>query len=226
MDSLTAIGLGLAGVLAGVPVAALAYSAPVTGPVRMPPRWWVGGPAKPALVATAAGGSGAASAVIGAAVPTPALAAFWLHAVLGIGLSIIDVRTHRLPFRVTGALWASSGLCFIAAAAVDADATMLTRAVTAGTATAVVLLIVALALPGELGLGDVALAGAITFNLGWLSWTTAATGLIAGLLIQSAADLTRRISGRTQTALPMGPALIAGWMLAVVHTALQAQPHV
>ncbi|WP_285687878.1 prepilin peptidase [Actinoplanes sp. NBRC 103695] len=220
MNGLTAIGLGLAGALAGVPVAALAYSASGAGPVRMPQRWWAGGPARPARVMATAGATGAAGAIIGAAVPpTFALPAFWVFAVLGVGLAIIDARCRRLPHRLTGALWASSGLCFVVVAATGGGAQPVIRAAGAGFATAAVLLLVALALPGQLGLGDVMFAGAVTFTLGWLSWQAAVIGILAGLLTQGVVVLAVKVFGRDQAASPMGPALLTGWLLAIALTA-------
>jgi leader peptidase (prepilin peptidase)/N-methyltransferase len=221
VNSFATIGLGLAGALAGVPVAALAYNAPVAGPVKMPQRWWVGGPARPALVVATAGSSGAAGAIIGAVVPpTFALPAFWLFAVLGVGLAVIDARCRRLPHRLTGALWASSGLCFVVVAATGGGMQPVIRAAAAGIATAAVLLVVALALPGQLGLGDVMFAGAVAFTLGWLGWEAAVIGILAGLLTQGVVVLAVKVFVRDRaTSSPMGPALVTGWLLAVALTA-------
>jgi leader peptidase (prepilin peptidase)/N-methyltransferase len=216
MDSLAATGLGLAGALAGVPVAAIAYSTPESGRVRLPERWWTGGPARPALVMVTATCAGAAAAIIGAVLPpTLALPSFWLFAVIGVGLAIIDVRCRRLPHSLTGALYVSSGFCFVAAAVTGGDVEPLARAIGAGAATAAVLLVVALALPGQLGLGDVVLAGAVTFSLGWLGVQVAVVGLIAGLTVQGVAAIVVKLRRAGMAALPMGPALVAGWLLAV-----------
>lgn len=217
-NSPAAIGLGLAGALAGVPIAAIAYGAQVSGPVRLPARWWTGGPARPTEVIGTAVLAATAAAVIGANVPWGvALPAFWLIAVVGVGLAIIDVRCCRLPHRLTGSLWLSSGLSFLAAAVPGGDIEPLLRAAGAGAATSAILLLVALAMPGQLGLGDVVLAGATTFSLGWLSWQAAATGLLAGLLLQGIMRIagSRRRAERAKAS-PMGPALIAGWLLAVM----------
>ncbi|WP_433615359.1 prepilin peptidase [Dactylosporangium sp. CA-139114] len=218
MTVLTATALGFAGALAGIPVAAVAYSTSTTGPVRLPARWWAGGPAPTAVVLVTATATGIAAAIIGAAVPpTLTLPAFWLFAVLGTGLAIIDARYRRLPHQLTGALWASSGLCFALAAISGEGMARLLRAAGAGAATATVLLVVALILSGQLGLGDVVLAGAVTLNLGWLSIQGAVVGLLAGLVLQGVAAIAIRLWRTIDALTPMGPALFVGWLLGIVY---------
>lgn len=217
MNSLAATGLGVAGTLAGIPVAAIVYSMPATGRVHLPKRWWIGGPARPALVFATAICTGAAAAIVGAVVPaTFALPSFWLVAIVGVGLAIIDVRRRRLPFGPTGALWALCIGCFAVTVAISGNATPLIRAVTMGCATSAALLLVALAMPGQLGLGDVVFAGAITLSLGWLGWQPAALGLLTGLALQGAVALVAKLRRRGNDPIPMGPALVVGWLLAVV----------
>lgn len=216
MTGLAVIGLGLAGALAGIPVAAVAYDTRATGPVRLPQRWWLGGPARPVLVVVTAGFAGAAAAIVGAVLPpTPALPPFWLFAVVGVGLAIIDVRRRRLPHRLTGLLCISSALCFVVDALHGGTVEPLLRAVGSGAATAATLLLVALALPGQLGLGDVALASVATLTLGWLGLLTALTGLLAGLLFQSIAAIAVKLRRPGVATMPLGPALVAGWLLAL-----------
>jgi leader peptidase (prepilin peptidase)/N-methyltransferase len=216
LNTATAIVLGLAGALAGVPVAAVAYSTPTTGRLQLPRRWWLGGPARPALIAVTAACTGAAATIIAAVLPpTLVLPSFWLFAVVGVGLAIIDVRCRRLPHSLTGILFVSSGLCFVAAAATDGGPEPLIRAIVSGTAATAILLVVALALPGQLGLGDVAFGGAVAFSLGWLSWHAAVAGVLGGLLIQGIVGLVARLRRTTDAMLPMGPALITGWLLAI-----------
>ncbi|MGC9671407.1 prepilin peptidase [Planosporangium sp. 12N6] len=151
--------------------------------------------------------------LIGGLLPlSPALPAFWIFAVLGVGLAIIDVRQRRLPHALTGTLWATSVLCFATTATLTGNVSPLLRALIAGLVASTALLIVALALPGQLGLGDVTLAGAITLNLGWLSWQATATGFLGGLVIQGFVGLAAKVRTRSNNAVPMGPALVAGWL--------------
>ena len=82
---------------------------------------------------------------------------------------------------------------------------------------AYVLTVVAVAFPGRLGLGDVAFAGALQLTLGWFGTGTAVTGLAAGLLLAlpPALMLARRRGAQGPALLPLGPALLGGWLLAV-----------
>jgi leader peptidase (prepilin peptidase)/N-methyltransferase len=79
-------------------------------------------------------------------------------------------------------------------------------------------LAVALALPGQLGLGDVVLIGWIAMTLAWLGWDRLGVGLLAGLLLQAVAAAVALVWLRRRNmdaGLPMGAALVAGWLLAV-----------
>ena len=215
MNLLAVLAASGAGAVAGVPVAAVAYAMSAEGPVRLPARWWRGRPARPSIVAGTALITGASAGLAVGSVPmTAAAPAFWLFAVVGIGLSIMDVRRHRLPHALTGGLWAACIVCFTAAATVEGDVDPLRRAIIAGVAASAGLLAIALALPGQLGLGDVVLGGAVTLSLGWLSWRAALLGLVAALLLQAAVGLGVSVRAR-QAVIPMGPALIAGWLVAI-----------
>ncbi|WP_433530281.1 prepilin peptidase [Micromonospora sp. CA-263727] len=203
--------------IAGVPMAAIAHGVPAAGQVRLPRGWWAGGAAQPRFVIATAACTGLVAAMIGAAVPVNVtLPAFWIFAVVGVGLAVVDVRRRRLPHRLTGMLWASSGLCFVVSAHATGDTGDLARACAVGAIVAAVMLVIALALPGQLGFGDVVFTGAITFNLGWLSWQAAAIGLLAGLLLQAALAVVGRLRRSGNSPTPMGPALVAGWCLGAV----------
>lgn len=217
MNILTASGFGLAGALAGIPLAAIAYSAPAHGNLRLPAGWWRGAPARLLTVAAVSLTTGAITAAVGSLLPTSAaLPAYWLFAVLGVGLAIIDVRQHRLPHVLTGTLIFTCLTSFVIVAAMSGNPAPLLRAVIAGVIATTTLFVIALSLPGQLGLGDVTLVGAITMSLAWLSWHAAAHGLIIGLTLQGVLGFLARTRSRSRTALPMGPALLAGWLAAIL----------
>jgi leader peptidase (prepilin peptidase)/N-methyltransferase len=78
-------------------------------------------------------------------------------------------------------------------------------------------LLIAILPRGGLGLGDVKLAAVLGFALGYQGWSAVAVGLLVPPLINGPWALfllvTRR-AGRS-TALPFGPALLIGALLAV-----------
>src|SRR6185312_9463298 len=78
---------------------------------------------------------------------------------------------------------------------------------------------VALALvrPGGMGLGDVKLAGLLGLYLGWLSWSAVVIGTFAGFLFGGLVGVAMVAAGRAsgKTAVPFGPYMLAGTMLAV-----------
>ncbi|GAB1644379.1 prepilin peptidase [Krasilnikovia sp. MM14-A1259] len=214
MNVIAAGGFALAGALAGIPVAAIAYSAPAHGGLRIPRGWWHGAPARRSTSASISLLTGATSGIVTwSLTASPVLPAFWIFAVLGVGLAIIDLRRHRLPHAITGILAGASVVCFTIAVALGASPAPLLQALAAGLITASVLLMIALALPGQLGLGDVVFSGVIALNLGWLSMGAVMTAIVTGFLIQGGVALVARTSGATQETLSLGPALLAGWLL-------------
>jgi leader peptidase (prepilin peptidase)/N-methyltransferase len=216
MNLLATGGCAVAGAIAGVPLAALAYGVRPDGPVRIPPRWWTGDPASRLAILAVSTLCAGAGAAIGAVAPAnAALPAFWFFAVVGVPLAIIDLRCRRLPYLLTGSAAGVSELCFTIAVMTGTRADAMVRAVLTGLIAVAVLLIVALAMPGQLGLGDITFSGAIALNLGWVSWQAAFYGVACGWLLQSAIMLATRSMCRSRRDCPMGPALILGWMLTV-----------
>jgi leader peptidase (prepilin peptidase)/N-methyltransferase len=217
VNTLAASGFAVAGAVAGIPIAAIAFAAPAHGAIRMQGRWWLGRPARPATVGTISLLTGTAAGFVTGFLPlSPALPAFWIFAVLAICLAVIDLRRHRLPHAITGTITITSIGSFTIAAVVSGSSTSLLRALATGSIAAGALLIVALTLPGQLGLGDVALAGAVALNLGWLSWQAAVVGMVGAFALQGTAALAVRARRKRGVVMPMGPALIAGWLTGVL----------
>ncbi len=218
MDILAASGFAVAGALAGVPIAAIAYSVPAQGRIRVSHRWWRGEPARPAAVTTVSLLTATtAGLVTGYLPPSPALPAFWLFAVLGVGLAITDLRRHRLPHAMTGTLWIACMAGVATESLVARQARPLIEAALVGAAVTMLALVIGLALPGQLGLGDVSLFGVIALSLGWLGLDTAVVGLLVGISVQSAAAFANVLRTRTMRHhMPLGPALLTGWLVAIV----------
>jgi leader peptidase (prepilin peptidase)/N-methyltransferase len=176
--------------------------------------WLHAGPAcrcSPRSVAVVPAGA-AISAVLAVAVgPTGLLPVYLLAAVPGLLLAVIDLRCLRLPDRLVGALVV---LGAVPSALLRPERTG--PALVAGGVVLTAYLALALLPRGGLGLGDVKLAAALGLILGFGGWPAVVTGLVAAHLINGVVAvflLIGRRAGRRH-ALPFGPALLAGAVLA------------
>ncbi|HEU4423537.1 MAG TPA: prepilin peptidase [Pilimelia sp.] len=169
-------------------------------------------------------GAGGAPDPRDAAAATAVLAAFLLVAVAGVLLTAIDLACLRLPDRVVAPALGGALALLGAASAVTGAAGDLVRAVVAALALASGYLVLALLPGGHLGLGDVKLCLPLGLLLGWLGWPAVLLGAALPHVVNGPVALgllmTRRAGRRT--ALPLGPALLAGALLAVVaHSVLR-----
>jgi leader peptidase (prepilin peptidase)/N-methyltransferase len=209
------LGLSVAATLASIPVTAVSYALPRTGSPRLPSRWWCGAPAPPTQAILVAVVTGACTVPVCLRDTTiVALPAAWITTVLGIGLAVTDLRTHRLPHAATGLLWTAWLTCLAVEAAQTGSPDRLTRAAIAAAAVVGLLLLLALALPGQLGLGDINLAGVIAFSLARVSWAAMLLGLLAGLTLQAVITTPIVLAKGSRQTRALGPALMAGWLLA------------
>jgi leader peptidase (prepilin peptidase) / N-methyltransferase len=148
----------------------------------------------------------------------PVLAAFAVFGVLGVALSAIDIAVHRLPDKLTlpgyPALLALLGI----ATAAGHDVTALLRALLAAMALAACYLLLAIIGRGQLGGGDVKLAGLAGLALGWLGWPPVIFGTALGFVLSALVSLAllaaRRITLRSEIC--FGPFLLGGALLAAI----------
>ncbi|GIF04639.1 prepilin peptidase [Actinoplanes siamensis] len=217
MEVSTVLAAGLAAGAAGVPAAALAYAASPEGPIRLSRRWWRGEPATFSAVALVAALTAATAGFVCAAVPlSPVLPAYWLFAVVAVVLLIIDLRQRRLPHVLTSVLWFAFITGFAAESLAGGEPRRFVEAVIAGAVVTMLALVTAIGFPGQLGLGDVNLAGAVAMSLGWFGPSTAVRGLVTAVIIQALVGIVSIWStGNRQIAVPFGPALLIGWLLAI-----------
>jgi leader peptidase (prepilin peptidase)/N-methyltransferase len=149
--------------------------------------------------------------------PTPALPAYLYLAAIAIALATIDLEARRLPDAIVLPSYLVGALLLIAAGTANENWSSGGRALLAMATLAACYVVVALLYPDGIGLGDVKLAGLLGLFLGWLSWSAvwigALTGLLVGGLVATALLATGRAS--RQAAIPFGPAMLAGAMLAV-----------
>ena len=134
-----------------------------------------------------------------------------------LALSIIDLRTMRLPREITYAT-ALIGVPLLVVAALVARqphriGTMCIGAAIAG----VFMWLVYVLSRGGLGDGDVRLAPLLGAYLGWLGLGYVPIGLFCGFLLGSIVGVAAMVVGRAgrRSALPFGPFLAAGTVLAV-----------
>ena len=148
---------------------------------------------------------------------SPAVA-WWLLAVTGSVLAIVDTETYRLPARLVGPLAAVEALTLIVKAIVLDEPQRLFRALLAAAAVAGVYFLIALISPPTMGLGDVYVAGITAGLLGWASWSHVLIGQIImwllGPVVLIAVAVARPQNRGMNMHVPMGPALVVGALVA------------
>jgi len=148
----------------------------------------------------------------------PETVAFAFLGALGVALAAIDITVQRLPDRLTLPAYPILIALLMVAAIAGRDVTALARALLGGVALAGGYLLLALLRPGQLGGGDVKLAGIAGLALGWLGWPTLIAGAVLGFLLSAVVSLAllalRRITLRSEIC--FGPFLLGGALLAIL----------
>ena len=150
----------------------------------------------------------------------PDVVAFAVLGVLGVGMGYVDLRRHLLPDRFTVPALVA-GAVLLAAAVVAGGSpgwTGYARAWACAGGLLLVYLLMALAYPSGLGLGDVKLAGALGLHLGWLGWWGPVVGTFAAFLIGGLVGVVLLVAGRAtrRSAVPFGPSMLLGALAAVL----------
>lgn len=148
---------------------------------------------------------------------SPALLAYSCFTAHGICLATLDLTARRLPNTVLASAYATTALLLGAGAVESHNDHAVIRAVAVCAVSLTVFGIVYLLAYGQLGGGDVKLAGLLGLVLGWLGWGTALAGLWAGLLIAAGGALLHRAQRRNDdVGLPLGTFLIAGSLTVIM----------
>jgi leader peptidase (prepilin peptidase)/N-methyltransferase len=147
----------------------------------------------------------------------PATIALAWGAAAAVVLGSVDLAVHRLPDRVTYPAFVVCAVALAGDAAVLGTWWPLARAGVAAAATLLVTAGVSALVPEALGFGDVKLLGGLGLVLGWFGWTILLTGVFLGVLVGGLASLVLLASRRAgwRTAIPFGPPLLAGAVLAL-----------
>jgi leader peptidase (prepilin peptidase)/N-methyltransferase len=133
-------------------------------------------------------------------------------------VSVIDLEHYVIPNRVVYPTIALALPLLAGAAALEHDWARFAHALIGGAVAWTLLLLVHLISPRGMGFGDVRLSFILGLYLGWLGAGHVALGLFLGFFLGSVAGIAliaiRRRSRKE--AIPFGPFLAAGAMLAVL----------
>ncbi|TCC18294.1 prepilin peptidase [Kribbella speibonae] len=151
----------------------------------------------------------------------PDATAFAFIGALSVALAAVDIAVQRLPDRLTLPLYPGLTVLFGIAAVLNGDPAAFVRAVLGAVALGGVYLILALLSRGQLGGGDVKLAGGLGIALGWLGWPTLVSGAILGFVIMGVVSFGLLVARRVtlRHAISFGPFMLGGALLAVLTTA-------
>ena len=148
----------------------------------------------------------------------PVLPAFLYLAAVGLALALIDLDVRRLPDALTLPSYpVLAGLLGIAALA-GSDSGGFVRALLGGAALYAFYFALCFAHPAGMGFGDVKLSGLLGMATAWLGWGPWAVGLFLGFLLGGVVGIGVILLGRggRKTALPFGPFMLLGALLAVL----------
>jgi leader peptidase (prepilin peptidase)/N-methyltransferase len=148
----------------------------------------------------------------------PSVAAFGFLGALGVALAAIDIAVQRLPDILTLPAFPILITLLAIASAIEHDGGALLRALLGGLTLAAAYLLLAVLRPGQLGGGDVKVAGLAGIALAWLGWPILLIGGCLGFVLSAVVSLallaTRRITLRSSIC--FGPFLLGGALLAVL----------
>jgi leader peptidase (prepilin peptidase)/N-methyltransferase len=146
------------------------------------------------------------------------LVAFLYLAAVGVALAAIDLDVKRLPNALTLPSYVVGAVLFGAIALVDSDIGPLLRALAGMVALYAFYFLLVLVYPRGMGWGDVKLAGVLGLFLGWLGWGELLVGAFLGFLLGGVVGgllmATRRATRKS--AIPFGPFMLAGALLAIL----------
>jgi leader peptidase (prepilin peptidase)/N-methyltransferase len=150
--------------------------------------------------------------------PDTALPAYLYLAAVGLALALIDIDTHRLPNALTYPSYPVALVLLGTAAATHSGSGSLVRALIGGAVMFAFYVLLVLAYPAGMGLGDVKLSGVLGLYLGWLGYGVLAVGLFLGFLLGGVFGVALIASGKggRKSKVPFGPFMLAGALVAVL----------
>jgi leader peptidase (prepilin peptidase)/N-methyltransferase len=150
--------------------------------------------------------------------PRPGAAGVPLPRRVGLALALIDLDCKRLPNALTLPSYPSPSSSSALRRSPAAPAAASAEHCSAGLAMYAVYFALCFAYPAGMGFGDVKLAGVLGLYVGWLGWGEWAVALFLGFLLGAVfgiALMAVRRGGR-KTAVPFGPFMLLGTLIAVL----------
>lgn len=138
--------------------------------------------------------------------------AFLYLMAISVALTMIDLDTHRLPNAIVLPAYPVMLALLTAASALSGDWGALLRGVSGMVALAAAYLLLALAVPGGMGFGDVKLAGVIGLALAYLGWGPLAVGSFGAFLLGGTFAIVLVVTRRAgrRSGIPFGPWMVGG----------------
>lgn len=142
----------------------------------------------------------------------PELPAFLTFVVTLIILSAIDLEHRRIPNKILGPASVAAAVLLAGAAVISGAPGLLVRVALGALAYGVPMLLIALAAPSGMGMGDVKLAAYLGGHLAWFSMAHVAVGAFLGFFLGSFVGLLLIALGRKsrKDGIPFGPSMAAG----------------
>lgn len=178
--------------------------------------WWV-------LAGGTASGEAQTSSTTGLVSTTAAVAvtltAFLYLAAVTVALAMIDLDTHSLPNRIVLPAYPVAAILLTVTAFLAGDPGRLLASLIGAAVLFGFYLLMALAYPAGMGLGDVKLAGVLGLYLGWLGWAPLIVGAFSAFLLGGLFALVLLITRRAnrKSGIPFGPWMLAGAWLGIFY---------
>jgi leader peptidase (prepilin peptidase)/N-methyltransferase len=147
----------------------------------------------------------------------PVLPAFCIFGAALVALVWIDLHVFRLPREITYTAFVLSSIAIVIAALVDDEPERIWMAALGAAIALAIMGLIYVASRGGMGDGDVRLAPLLGLHLGYLNPGIVPVGLFFGFAIGAVVGVAAMAVGKAgrKTALPFGPFLAAGAVLAV-----------
>ena len=146
------------------------------------------------------------------------LPAYLYLAAVGLALALIDLDCKRLPDALTLPSYPVAAGLLGGAALLGSDSGSYLTALLGGVAMFALYFALAFAYPAGMGFGDVKLAGVLGMYLGWLGWGAWAVGTFLGFMLGGVFGVALILlkKGGRKTAVPFGPFMLLGVLIAVL----------